>query len=319
MSLVNLIYLLDKIRDDYEFNPPFYPDLFRKAITVIQRQDGIPRMVLEELDKARIRVVDTDQPGEITQVLFSACQRYLGMKPNRQQVKMIQATPADYERQINEILHQVKAIEFSPQAQGQQKMTDGMPNKKTGYWKAKREKQKQQQQQTQGQAQVQQGQGQNKQGQNKQGQKTSKGPYKSGFVNPWPENCKYLAGNGNTLKPEFEAHFNGYCHKCGHSSHKAEKCKTYPGNTVILTLCKRCRQGLHDVCRSKRPGLPTQIVPPSQQPAPAQVKAITQVQKPSTAVTTYQGPPQYIWNLPAPTQPLSYVTSITQESDSDSD
>ena len=219
MSLVNLIYLLDKIRDDYEFNPPFYPDLFRKAITVIQRQDVIPRMVLEELDKARIGVVDTDQPGEITQVLFSACQRYLGMKPNRQQVKMIQATPADYERQINKILHQVKAIEFTPQTQGQQKMTDGMPNKKTGYWKAKRERQKQQQ----GQGQNQQKQGQTNKGQNKQGQTANKGPYQSSFVQPWPDNCIYLSKNGNTLRPEIEAHFNGFCHKCGHSSHKAEK------------------------------------------------------------------------------------------------
>jgi hypothetical protein len=81
-----------------------------------------------------------------------------------------------------------------------------------------------------------------------------KKPY---FVSPWPEGKNYTSRNSNTLSKEVEAHFANCCYKCGNSSHLARQCKTYPENKVILTLCCRCRQGFHELCRSKRKDLVT--------------------------------------------------------------
>jgi hypothetical protein len=35
-------------------------------------------------------------------------------------------------------------------------------------------------------------------------------------------------------------------------SHRGSECRIYPDRTTILTLCTRCRQGLHETCKSKR-------------------------------------------------------------------
>jgi hypothetical protein len=71
-------------------------------------------------------------------------------------------------------------------------------------------------------------------------------------VTPWPENKPYMSKNGNQLSDAFNDHFRDFCFRCGHSSHQGRDCRTYPDRTPIMTLCTRCRQGLHEDCKSKR-------------------------------------------------------------------
>jgi hypothetical protein len=80
------------------------------------------------------------------------------------------------------------------------------------------------------------------------------------FVDPWPENKPYLNKSGNALSAEFEKAFDGFCFKCGHFSHKGQDCRIYPDSTAVLTLCSKCRQGLHDECKSRRKFYPKQNV-----------------------------------------------------------
>ncbi len=56
MSLVVLIDLLNKNREDYGSEEASYPDLFKQAVSIIRRQDNLPRPVVDALDKARMRV-----------------------------------------------------------------------------------------------------------------------------------------------------------------------------------------------------------------------------------------------------------------------
>jgi hypothetical protein len=76
------------------------------------------------------------------------------------------------------------------------------------------------------------------------------------FVDPWPENKPYLNKSGNALSAEFEKPFEAFCYKCGHFSHKGQDCRIYPDSTAVLTLCSKCRQGLHDECKSRRKFFP---------------------------------------------------------------
>jgi hypothetical protein len=80
------------------------------------------------------------------------------------------------------------------------------------------------------------------------------------FVDPWPENKPYLNKSGNALSAEFEKAFEAFCFKCGHFSHKGQDCRIYPDSTAVLTLCSKCRQGLHDECKSRRKFYPKQNV-----------------------------------------------------------
>jgi hypothetical protein len=114
LSLVKLIDLLNKNREGYGIVPACYSTLFKEAVGIIQRQEGLPRPVLEELWKARMRVKDSDSMAEITQVLASACQRYIGMRNNhKNQAKVNQVSASDYEGQLQNMIAQVKAINLS--------------------------------------------------------------------------------------------------------------------------------------------------------------------------------------------------------------
>jgi hypothetical protein len=83
-------------------------------------------------------------------------------------------------------------------------------------------------------------------------EKTNDLPKLKKFVDPWPENKPYLNKSGNALSAEFEKAFDGFCYKCGHFSHKGQDCRIYPDSTAVLTLCSKCRQGLHDERKSRR-------------------------------------------------------------------
>ena len=301
MSLVVLIDLLNKNREDYGSEEASYPDLFKQAVSIIRRQDNLPRPVVDALDKARMRVREGDSFGEITQILASACHRYIGMRPSKNgngngngQVKAITVQPLaiEYDGQANYVKAIVQAGGQN-QKQPQDKQKNQHQNQKNQQKQQSPKKNQQQKQdgnkQTDGQA---------------QGKKNwkSKGKGAPSFVQPWPANCGYLSKNGNTLKAEFEAHFRGFCFKCGHSSHVANTCKIYPEKTTVLTLCDRCRQGLHDVCKSRRRDLPPLV---SQ---PAIMDGVNQ----ATVKAIMDG----FSSLYSPGQ-LNLVTSIDEASDSD--
>jgi hypothetical protein len=249
-SIVALMDLLDKSREDYEYRDAVPADLFRAAVAIIYRQDGIPRFIREKLEEARLRVRDSDGLGEMTQVLASACQRYVGVKPSKSQNKQITTfftVPTDY---VHEPYYpQVHALAMQqPMQQVQQHPQQQRPQQQQQGGQQKQKQQQQKKKTTQQNQPQPQQQNQPKQQFKKKGGKNRE----SKFVKPWPENTPYLSKNGNTLRKEFEEHFKGHCFRCGHVSHDATKCQIYPTNTTVLTLCTKCRQGLHDTCKSKR-------------------------------------------------------------------
>jgi len=70
-------------------------------------------------------------------------------------------------------------------------------------------------------------------------------------VEPWDPKVPYLSKNGNQLSQKCQQHFEGFCWKCGHSSHLYESCRIYPDGGTVLTLCSHCNQGFHDKCRRR--------------------------------------------------------------------
>ncbi len=130
---------------------------------------------------------------------------------------------------------------------------------------------------------------------------------KPSFVKPWPENIAYVGKNGNNLTKEFEQWFKNHCHRCSHSSHLAEKCRTYTDKSTILTLCKRCRQGLHDNCKRKRPDL-------------QQAAMLKEVKKMYANMYSVPPPvaPGYMWHYGVPPPPVApAVTQAPSDSDSE--
>jgi hypothetical protein len=258
-SITRLFNLLDKIRPDFGTNEADPVELFRQAVALIARQDGLPRYIQEALELARLRVKDSDSTGEMTQVLLSACQRYVGQRPSRNQVKAIEYVPDGFAAAAATV-HQVQLPILMPPQQAphpqpqQQQQSGGKKNYNN-----------------RGRSQNRKNQGQNQQGQNNQQQKQNQPQQQDGkknvqqkgrgqsinrgrprFVRPWPENTPYLSKNGNTLSGDFNKWFDGFCFKCGFSKHAATDCKIYTEKHTVITLCSHCRQGLHDVCRSKR-------------------------------------------------------------------
>ena len=70
------------------------------------------------------------------------------------------------------------------------------------------------------------------------------------FVEQWPKGKHYLNKSGSALTAECDAWFSKFCYKCRHSSHTSSKCKTYPENNMVLTLCETCLMGFHSKCRN---------------------------------------------------------------------
>ena len=307
-SILQLMDLLDKNREDYEFRNAVPSELFRAAVAIIYRQDGIPRFIKDKLEEARLRVRDTDGLGEMTQVLASACQRYVGVKPSKSQSKQITSffnVPMDFP--IDYQYPQVHAINMAVPPPGHVQQQQPQPQQQQ---QGAKPKQKQQQKQPQKQ----------QQGQQKQ-QFKKKGPRNpnSKFVKPWPEGTAYLSKNGNTLKKEFEEHFKGFCFRCGHNSHDATTCKIYPTNTTVLTLCTKCRQGLHDVCKSKRRDLVKNAK--MEKEVEKQVKMICSRMAQMPMTQQVQPVPMYGYPYAYPNQPMlqQLPAKGTVDSDSDSD
>jgi hypothetical protein len=297
MSIIKLIDMLNRIREDYGLNPPNIPELFRSAVTWIQRQTNIPRHVRDHLYEARLRIRPDDSMTEANAILVAACSRWLGSKPIKPQVKAI---TSDMERLAIEHFPQPKKGKKAqvlaitgPEVKDSKPATQPAPkNQNSGQKSGKQDGKK---------ADDGKGKGQGK------GQDGKKKFVKPSFVKPWPENSPYVGKNGNNLTKEFENWFKNHCHRCGHSSHLAEKCRTYTDKSTILTLCSRCRQGLHDNCKSKRPDL-------------QQAAMLKEVKKMYANMYSVPPPvaPAYMWHYGVPPPPVApAVTQAPSDSDSE--
>jgi hypothetical protein len=236
--------------------------------------------------------------GEATKILIAAAHRWLDLKPQQKpQVRTITDGV------------QMLAIEHKPgktgkkgkkgqQAAAPTVQTVALPSPKTNNNNNnKKDGQNTQQNQNQGKKdgkgatqQVNKtGQPGNQSANSFQKKKKFKKPY---FIAPWPVGKEYLSKNGNNLRKEFEDYFWDVCHRCGHSSHTADRCKTYPDKSTVLTLCEICRQGLHDCCKSRRPDL-------------VQKDILNQVKKMYNKMCTSQPPiPPGYWQYSVPPPPV---------------
>jgi hypothetical protein len=89
---------------------------------------------------------------------------------------------------------------------------------------------------------------------NNQNGKNWQGTPKTYFLEPWPKNKTYRNASGNKLSPEVESYFQGHCYKCGHNSHRARECRTYPERVSVLSICTKCGCGFHTVCKRRNSG-----------------------------------------------------------------
>jgi hypothetical protein len=266
-SLTSLMDLLQRSMEHRNRDQPVeLPELFRQAITRIQRDPNLPSFINTKLNEARLRIRDVDKLPELNQILLGSLNAYIGMKPKNDKRSANNAMPKNSKIQHSKVF----ALEYAPiqvsspvlhdscaPPKGQQSHGNkGKPKVNSSGNAQKQPQQPQQQQKPQNQGNQPMVDGTGKPPGNGKGKpkKFTKIPSKYKFVQPWPEDKPYLSKAGNALSKECEDHFNGYCFRCGHSSHTGDTCRIYPDKTVYITLCAVCRQGFHDSCKSKRWG-----------------------------------------------------------------
>jgi hypothetical protein len=244
-SVVALLELLQKTTDHDFMNDK--PELFRLCITRIQ-MEKLPMVIHTALNEARMKIRSTDTMVDLTQTLLAALNRYVGMKPPKGSAAKLEAARYDSQPQ-GAVTYPI----FPPQL--------AIPPPATPIPAQTGNGRRDKGNQSRGRNQQQRGQkGRDRsasRGRNLRGEDRKKNPKngdrkKPSFVTPWPENKPYMSKNGNQLSEAFNDHFREFCFRCGHSSHQGRDCRTYPDRTPIMTLCTRCRQGLHEECKSKR-------------------------------------------------------------------
>jgi hypothetical protein len=112
------------------------------------------------------------------------------------------------------------------------------------------------------------------------------------FVRPWPENWP-LVSSSNV----FELWFEGFCGKCGHSSHPTGQCRIYTERFDARAWCTVCRQGVHRVCKSKRPCRLNEVVSRLDEIKDLLVELSLRLDKTHPAAQGYMGP---LYVLPPP-------------------
>ena len=242
-SVTALVDLLRRSMEHRNRDEPIkYPELFRQAITRIQREK-IPKMIHDNLNEARLRIRDTDPVPELNRILLGALNRYIGMKPPKQNtlpnLKQL-TTPKVYALDYQPQSTQITQVATPSPTQG----NPGNPGKKNQNQQKKPQGGDKNEKKVSTPVQVAQTDSRNDQKQ--------KMPFKKFFfVKPWPKYKPYLSRNGNKVSQECEKHFEGHCFRCGHNSHTHDRCRVYPDKTACITLCSCCMQGFHEVCKRK--------------------------------------------------------------------
>jgi hypothetical protein len=260
-SLTHLIDLLKRSSEHRDRDAPLHnPEIFRQAITRIQRDSSLPMQLSKSLNEARLKIRDTDSMPELNNILVGCMNQYIGAKPRNQKPQNLPKThkvnipfPMDLVNTAYPPPNVFQMVSPQTQQQGKAPQTSKKPAPNQGGNNGKKP-QMTDGKQGQGGAKPKGGQGQT-QGKGKSFDNNKKPFKKWAYVEPWPEGKSYVSKSGNALSKELEEHFKDFCFRCGHNSHPAERCKIYPDKTTVMTLCKRCSQGFHESCKSRRYGL----------------------------------------------------------------
>ena len=248
-SLTTLLDLLKRSMEHRNRDAPInYPELFRQAITRIQRDPHLPVFVHKALNEGRLRIRDTDRIPDLNQIIVGSLNGYIGMKP-----KNIVKTGGIANGGKKESISKVYALEYNPTQVTPSILHDSCTPPKTQQTQQSNGTQKKQNPKNAPPISSKSAPSTpNTKKKFSGGQQGNKRYSKFKFVEPWPTGKRYVSKNGNALTKECEEHFHGFCFRCGHSSHTSDNCKIYPDKTVFLTLCDTCKQGFHEECRSKR-------------------------------------------------------------------
>ena len=280
--------------------------LYQKVIQRVKAVTSLPAMVGKGLDEAFIRLNNETDPVELYKILLVPLKGFVGWHDRRRapgqvkQVNLPQSAPPTW----------LPAPQVNQTQAAQAQNTGAVPKKKGN----KNPRYKGKKPRDDGQRKPQTNQTGKNGGQTSQTKPAQvKRPFNS-FVPIWPEGKQYLSKSGNQLSRELEAHFEGYCFKCGHSSHSAEACRKYPEKTTVMTICQHCRQGFHLECKSR--------VMYAKRQQEAMVKAI---QDGFAGMLRMPPQVQYMYPPPPPmqVQPLALATlagqayQVKEESDSD--
>jgi hypothetical protein len=246
-SVVALLELLQKTTDHDFMNDK--PELFRLCITRIQ-MEKLPVAIHIALNEARMKIRSTDTMVDLTQTLLAALNRYVGMKPPKGSAAKLEASRQDSQPQ-GAMVYPV----FPPQLTMPRPPVPTQPQTQNGARPKNNQNKSKNQDQKRNQGQRSRDRSSSRGRTSREDKKKNSrngGGKKPSFVTPWPENKTYMSKNGNQLSDAFNDHFRDFCFRCGHSSHQGKDCRIYSDRTPIMTLCTRCRQGLHEECKSKR-------------------------------------------------------------------
>ena len=223
--------------------------LFMGMVKRIKREKWLPQSTVRKLDEAMLEIEREPNPVELHKLLLAPLKEVVGYQARRG------SWGKPY--QVHAFETALAAIDADPTSA---QLPQNTLQNNGGKPKPKKQNKKQ------GQKNPNNGQNpQNRQGQGGQDRGRSKSRDRDGNRNrdrsqsrngrfttvaPWPAHKAYLNVQGNGLVKEIQEHFSGHCFKCGHSSHRAAKCRIYTSRTPVLSLCSTCWQGFHDSCKS---------------------------------------------------------------------
>ena len=217
------------------------------------RKENLPSYVQRGLDEAQFRLENEKDELRLHQILISPLKDMLN-NPKKQHAANNNNQKPNYVKQIENFLGTALNAQNAPLLSLEYDGAKARPEGKGGKKQNSKDKFASSGQGKQANAQT----GQQKKdksagqvGESTPDQRTKNSFAKRKFfkfVQPWPMHAKYTATGGRTLTKECEAHFNGFCFKCGQSSHEGKNCKIY-SNQTVLTICSKCNRGFHDKCK----------------------------------------------------------------------
>jgi len=90
-SIIDLLILLDKNRENYGLEDVNIFTMFTQALQIISRDDTLPRYVKDAVYESRIKIKPNDEMTDLYKILLSTCLRALSQNQRNQQTKMINA------------------------------------------------------------------------------------------------------------------------------------------------------------------------------------------------------------------------------------
>jgi hypothetical protein len=115
-SIIDLLILLDKNRENYGLEDANIFTMFTQALQIISRDDTLSRYVKDAVYESRIKIKPNDEMTDLYKILLSTCLRALSQNQRNQQNKMINAlNPSQLALTYHDgHLQQVNAIQTTP-------------------------------------------------------------------------------------------------------------------------------------------------------------------------------------------------------------